>query len=134
MNTFTLHLQSALQYEHFDDVISFVGEDSSGSFGLMSGHARMMTCLKFGLMRFTHANSVVEYVAAPGGVIYFIGNQLFISTRHYFRSKNYEEIVDALTNQLRAEENTIKDIKETLSRLDENILQRLWKMKREGQL
>lgn len=134
MNTFTLHLQSATQYEHFDDVISFVGADNSGSFGLMAGHARMMTCLKFGLMRFTHADSTVEYLAVPGGIVYFIDNQLFINTRHYFRSENYEQIVDTLTNQLRIEESNIKNIKEIFNRLDENILRRIWEMKRAGEL
>ena len=114
--------------------MSFVGEDSSGSFGIMAGHARMMTCVKFGLMHFTHENSAIEYLALPGGVIYFIDNQLFINTRHYFYSKNYEEIVAALNNQLLSEEKAVQNIKETLDRLDENILRRLWEMKRTGQL
>lgn len=134
MNVFSLHLQSATQYERFDDIVSFVGEDSSGSFGIMAGHARMMTCVKFGLVRFTHENLATEYLALPGGVIYFIDNQLFISTRHYFYSKKYEEIVATLNNQLRSEEKAVQNIKETLGRLDENILRRLWEMKRTGQL
>lgn len=134
MNTFTIHLQSATQYEQLDDIVSFVGTDSSGSFGIMAGHARMMSCVKFGLMQFKHKDSVIEYLALPGGVIYFIDNQLFLSTRHYFRSKNYAEIVDELNNQLRTEEKAVQDIRETLSRLDENILKRLWEMQRAGQL
>ena len=31
---------------------SFIGEDDSGSFGILAGHARMMTMLGFGLARF----------------------------------------------------------------------------------
>ena len=52
MNTFLLHLQSATQYERIENVLSFVGEDDSGSFGILSGHGRMMTLLGFGLARF----------------------------------------------------------------------------------
>ena len=37
MNTFTLHLESSTQYERIEHVVSFVGEDDSGSFGILAG-------------------------------------------------------------------------------------------------
>jgi F-type H+-transporting ATPase subunit epsilon len=43
MNTFVMHLQSATQYERINGVVSFVGEDESGSFGILAGHASMVT-------------------------------------------------------------------------------------------
>lgn len=52
MNTFTLQLQSATQFERIEGVASFVGEDASGAFGILTGHARMLTALVFGLARY----------------------------------------------------------------------------------
>ena len=45
MNGFTLELHDANHAQRVDDVVSFVGEDASGSFGLQAGHARFMTML-----------------------------------------------------------------------------------------
>ena len=66
MNTFLLHLQSATQYERIENVLSFVGEDDSGSFGILPGHARMMTLLGFGLARFRVTDQDWEFLALPG--------------------------------------------------------------------
>ena len=52
MNTFVLHLQDATRYERIEGVSSFVGEDASGSFGILAQHGRFMTSLVFGLARF----------------------------------------------------------------------------------
>ena len=38
MNTFLVHLQSATQYERIENVVSFIAEDDSGSFGILPGH------------------------------------------------------------------------------------------------
>ena len=46
VKTFTLIVQDATHAERSSDVLSFVGEDDSGSFGLMADHARFITCLK----------------------------------------------------------------------------------------
>lgn len=125
MRTFVMHLNSAARSEAIDNVVSFVGEDGSGSFGIMAGHARMMAYLSFGLARFRRDDGETEYLAAPGGLLYFVGNELRISTRQYFRSSNYNEMVNILDRQLREEEENLKSIKESLRRLDEAILRRL---------
>ena len=38
MSGFSLHLQGARQYECIPSVESFIGEDASGRFGLLTGH------------------------------------------------------------------------------------------------
>lgn len=132
MTTFTMHLQSSTQYEKVQNIKNFVGEDSSGQFGILANHARMMTCLNFGMSRFRYDNDETEYLALPGGVIYFIDNQLFICTRHYLRSKDYQSIEIALDKEFRIEEENVRSIKESLMRLDEEILKRLWELKRQS--
>jgi hypothetical protein len=54
----TLHLQSAVRCERIDGVLSFVGSDASGSFGIQPGRARFMTVLDYGLSRFRDACTV----------------------------------------------------------------------------
>lgn len=132
MSTFILHLQATMQYERIDGVTSFIGEDASGQFGLMAGHERMMTILVFGLMRYRTENDDWYYLAVPGGVLYFIDNELFLSTRRYFQDQDYQRINTVLQEELTAEEKTLHRIKESLHHMEEEMLKRLWKMGRSG--
>jgi F-type H+-transporting ATPase subunit epsilon len=132
MSTFILHLQATMQYERIDGVTSFIGEDASGQFGLMAGHERMMTILVFGLMRYRTENDDWYYLAVPGGVLYFIDNELFLSTRRYFQDQDYQRINTVLQEELTTEEKTLHSIKESLHHMEEEMLKRLWKMGRSG--
>jgi len=79
MRIFTLSLNGARQSARIADVVSFVGEDASGSFGLQAGHERCMTSLVFGLARYRRADGVWRYLALPGALLYFVENELFIN-------------------------------------------------------
>lgn len=132
MTTFTIFLQSSTQFEKIQDVMSFVGEDSSGQFGLLVNHARIMTCLCFGICYFRYENDKIDYLALPGGILYFINNQLLISTTYYLRSQDYQLLELAIDNELRVAEENISSIKESLQHLDEAFLKHLWELKRQG--
>ncbi len=132
MNTFELHLESPTQYEKIEGVSSFVGTDASGQFGLLAHHARMMTCLSFGLSRFTYENQQEEYLAFPGAMLYFKDNQLHISARHYCRDRDYHHLQQQMDNVFREEEENLRSIKASLRQLDEEILKRLLVLKRWG--
>jgi len=133
MRTFVLHLQDATRYERFDGVSSFVGEDDSGSFGLLAGHARFMTSLIFGLARFRVEGGAWQYLAVPGALLYFVDNELTISTRRYLCDENYERISTALSEQLLAEEENLRGMKEQLQRMEQEMLRRLSEMRRPGE-
>lgn len=131
MKFFDLHLQSTTQFEVVKNVASFMGEDASGSFGILGNHARMMTCLKYGLSWFHHADGTVEYLALPGAVLYFVNNVLFINTHHYLRSLDYRAMTAALDHELRQEEENLHSLRESLRRLDEEMLKHLLELKRQ---
>ena len=133
MNTFHMNLQSTTQYERVEHVTSFIGEDESGSFGVLAGHARMMTLLRFGLARFRRLGEDWEYLALPGALAYFLDGELYLSSRHYFRSKDYDGISTALQQELLVEEDNLQVIKQSLHRLEEEMFKRLWKLKRTGE-
>lgn len=131
MNTFVLHLQSGTQYERIEDAVSFVGVDDSGSFGILAGHARMMTCLATGLARFQKADGAWRFLAHPGAVLYFAGNELYLSTRRYLHDPDYKHVSAALREQLLAEEEKLRGIRESLYRLEDEMLKRMWNMQRD---
>ncbi|MEJ2552528.1 MAG: F0F1 ATP synthase subunit epsilon [Gammaproteobacteria bacterium] len=131
MNTFTLHMQSATQYEAITDVTSFVGEDDSGSFGIQAGHARMMASLRFGLARYRRGEEPWQYLALPGALLYFVDNQLFLNTRHFVRDDDYSRINTVLREQLHQEEAGLQRIKESLRRMEEEMLKRLREIQRD---
>jgi F-type H+-transporting ATPase subunit epsilon len=133
MPSLTLHLQSATQYERVPDVVSFVGEDSSGSFGVLPEHARMVTVLTIGLARFRTAAGAWEFVAVPGAMLYCRDNELRLCTRRYLRDSDYARIAAALHERLLAEEDALRQMKQHLRRLEEEMLKRLWRMRRRGE-
>jgi F-type H+-transporting ATPase subunit epsilon len=132
VKTFALRLQDATRAEEMTGVTSFVGEDASGSFGVLAGHARMMTSLVIGLARFRVGEQAWQYLALPGAVLYFHNNVLTLSTRHYLLDDDYMRISQALQQQLLAEEEKLHTMKESLHRMEEEVLKRLWEMSRKG--
>jgi len=132
MKTFSLLLQDAVHVEQIEGVSAFVGEDASGSFGLMANHARMMTALVTGLARFRLGEDDWQYLAMPGAVLYFCDNTLTLCTRHYLRDRDYLRISAALREQVLAEEEKLHATRESLRRMEESLLKRLWDIGRGG--
>jgi F-type H+-transporting ATPase subunit epsilon len=130
MRTLVLHLESATQYERVDGVVSFVGEDASGSFGILPGHARMSTVLEFGLARFRVSGPRWEYVAAPGAIVHHVDDQLHFSTRRYLRDTDLERVRVALEEELRREEEALRSVRQSLRRLEDEMFRRLWQLQR----
>jgi len=130
VNTFSLQLQDARHTERFDNVVSFVGEDASGSFGILAHHARLMAVLNFGLARFRLRDHDWTYLAMPGAVLYFRDNQLTLNTRRYVLDDDYLRISDTMQRQLVAEEEKLLELKQSLHQMEEEVLRRMWEMRR----
>lgn len=126
MKTFTLNLLDATQASSFSGVTSFIGEDASGSFGILAGHARMMTALVIGLARFRIGDASWRYLALPGAVLYFHADVLTLSTRHYLLDDDYLRISAALQRQLLAEEEQLHVMKASLRQMEQEVLRQLW--------
>jgi F-type H+-transporting ATPase subunit epsilon len=130
MSTFTLVLQDANGEERVADVASFVGEDSSGSFGILAGHAPMVASLVVGLARFRCEAADWEYVALPSAVLRFESNVLTLATRHYLRGSDYTRISADLAHELVAEEKELASVKQSLRRMEEELFVRLSELER----
>jgi len=132
LSGFAIQLHDSARAERIEGVTVFVGEDNSGSFGILANHARLMTALVVGLARFRADEQPWQYLAVPGALLYFRDNVLTIITRHYLRGDDYTRIVSELEEQLLAEEEQLRAIKQSLHRMEEEILRRMWEMGRRG--
>lgn len=130
MKTFSLLIQDATHAEKIDGLSSFVGEDKSGSFGILADHARFMTILVMGLARYRTGKEPWQYLAQPGAVLYFKNNLLTISTRHYFRDENYMHISSDLQQKLLAEEEELHSVKHSLQHMEKEVLKHMWELHR----
>ena len=130
MKTFSLIIQDATHAEQIEGLSSFVGEDMSGSFGILADHARIMTILVMGLARYRVGNEPWQYLAQPGAVLSFQDNLLTISTRHYFRDENYMQISSDLQQKLLAEEQELHSVKHSLQHMEKEILKHMWELRR----
>jgi len=125
---FTLHLQSATQYERIEDVESFVARDASGAFGLLARAERMMTVLGYGLARLRTTRGGWRYVALPGGLAYFVDGGLYVSTRRFLLGDDYRTVAAAVDSTLQAEDDALKSLKESVVRLEREMVRRLWRL------
>ncbi|MGE0384381.1 MAG: F0F1 ATP synthase subunit epsilon [Gammaproteobacteria bacterium] len=126
MSGFALVLRDAGRCERFDGVSSFVGEDASGSFGIRAGHAHFVTTLVYGMARFRIAEGPWQFLALPGAVVRFAGGTLGLTTRRYERAGDPFAVAEALRSRLRAEENEIRATRESLRRIQEALIKRMW--------
>jgi F-type H+-transporting ATPase subunit epsilon len=132
MNTFTLQLMDARHSERVENVVSFVGEDGTGQFGIQAWHEPVMTMLDFGLARFRREEGDWEYLGLPGGLLYMTGNQLRICSTHYLRGNRRERLTQVLEAELRREQALRQEFRGSLRRLEEELLRRLWRMSHGG--
>jgi len=130
MNAFTLQLRAADQEQQIESVTAFVGEDASGSFGLLAHHARFLTSLEFGLARFRIGVEAWQYLAVPRALLYFHDNRLTLITRHYVLDSDYDRIRHTLQDELLAEEQALRGVRNSLHRMEEFLLKRLWEFGR----
>lgn len=131
MKAFSVELQSASRTERIENVFSFVGQDASGSFGLQPGHARFMTVLEFGLARLRRRDGPWLYIALPGGLLYFAGEQLLIATRNFLTDRDYGRVSRLLHEEIETEEQRVSAMTRTLRGMEEELLRHMWESRRE---
>lgn len=128
MNSFVLNLLDATHSKEIVNVTSFVGEDQTGSFGLLANHSRFMTVLSTGVAKYRISDGGWRYLAATGGVLYFKENVLTLCTYRFLLDDDYSRISQALDQQLLLEEEKLQTFKKSLHTMEEEALMRLWEI------
>lgn len=125
-------LRDNARSEEISGVVSFVGEDASGSFGILADHAHMLTSLVFGLARFRADSGPWRYLAMPGAILGFDDNILTLNTRRYLLGDEYGNMSRVLTEKLAEEEQSLSEIKRTLHHIETNVLKQMLEMNKAG--
>lgn len=128
MKSFVFSLLDATHSTEIEGVTSFIGEDQTGSFGLLANHSRFMTVLSTGIAKYRTRDSDWKYLAAAGGVLYFKNNHLTLCTYRFLLDDDYSRISQALEQQLVIEEEKSQTFKQSLRHMEEEVFMRLWKM------
>ena len=131
MSSFGLHLLSPRANERIGGVAAFVGEDPSGQFALRARHECFVTALVPGLSRLRYGDGRIEYLAQPGGVLYFAGNTLTFAARDYLRSDDLHAVSRALEERFAREEASLGQLHEQLRQMEREMFRRLWRLQRE---
>jgi F-type H+-transporting ATPase subunit epsilon len=133
MKTFPVVFQDAAGSDTIEGVVSFIGEDRSGSFAVRHGHARFVTALVMGLARLRLEDDSWRYVALPGAVACFDEGTMTVATRRYLIGDDFNEISEALEVQLASEERKLASIRQGLRRMEQHLLERIREMGRAGE-
>ncbi|VVM05931.1 F-type H+-transporting ATPase subunit epsilon [Methylacidimicrobium cyclopophantes] len=131
MRVFSLIVRDPTHVIRRDDVVSFVGADASGSFGILAGHERFLTSLRFGLARFRIAgDDGINYLALASGLLSFRENTATICTQHFFLDRDRDRIAQALEGEIKREEADLREMHTIARNLEREMLRRLWELGR----
>jgi len=125
MSDFRLELVSEEGHESIDRIVSFVGADESGSFGILANHEPLITILSWGLCHLETADGATQHIGMPGGVLSFDGGVLRIATPRYVRAAESEIVLKQLDDRMKTEEEDRRHLREVLHNLDREFLRRL---------
>lgn len=134
MKTFSLSLFDSNQVQHFEDVTQCIAADVTGSFGILTGHERMVAVLRYGLLRFSDSSGAWCYVAMPGGVLRFDGNHLSVITSRYFLGDDRNALVKQLEAEMTREDSDISNARATLAQIERTLMKRLSELGKQGAL
>lgn len=131
MSVFALSLVSPAGVLHRADVVSFVGTDASGRFGVQAGHVPAATVLSYGLCRFRTASEPAwQWVALPGGVLRFEAGAVEIACRRFWHGASPRELERRLAVDHTEESERHAALRLTLDRLEQTLAKKLWEMQR----
>ncbi|HEY1930535.1 MAG TPA: F0F1 ATP synthase subunit epsilon [Acetobacteraceae bacterium] len=87
------------------DVVSVRAEDASGSFGILPGHADMITALSPSVVSWRHADGRTGCCAVRGGVLsVHTGREVAIATRQAQPGDDIAALEQAVRERFRAEQ------------------------------
>ncbi len=88
---FSLHIITPSHIKKLDGLSYFRAEDSSGSFGILSGHIEFLTILEPSIA-ISLIDGVEEYFAFNGGILSFKKEMLTVTTKEFVHSKQIDEL------------------------------------------
>ena len=116
-----------------DDVRSLRAEDASGAFGVLPGHADLLTVLPPSVVRWTQSGEATRYCALSGGVLTVTGgNRVAIACRRGAIGDNLDKLQADVAAQRAAELDADRRAKVEQTRLHARALRQLMRLLRPG--
>jgi F-type H+-transporting ATPase subunit epsilon len=117
------------------DVRSLRAEDASGAFGVLPGHADLLTVLPPSVVRWTNASEATRYCALSGGVLTVSGgDRVAIACRRGAIGDDLTALQDEIAAQRAAELDADRRARVEQARLHARALRQLMRyLRRKGQ-
>jgi F-type H+-transporting ATPase subunit epsilon len=108
------------------DVASLRAEDESGSFGILTGHADLLTVLAVSVVSWRHMDGKAGYCAVRRGVLSVHGGkEVAIATREAQRGDDLDKLEASVLSRFRAEEEAERSGRTTAMRLQTQAIRRI---------
>ncbi len=118
----------------YDDVVSLRAEDASGSFGVLPGHADLLTVLDIGVASWRHADGRLGHCAVRGGVLRVAGGQTVeIATREAILGDDLEQLESTVVARLREREEAERSAHSREQQLELQALRQIMRYLQPGQ-
>jgi F-type H+-transporting ATPase subunit epsilon len=116
---------TAIVVDHAD-VTSLRAEDESGSFGILNGHADLLTALRISVVAWRHADGKLEYCAIRRGVLTVRGgNQIAIATREAQRGDDLDALQASVLTRFRSDAEAERAGRAAATRLHTEAIRRI---------
>lgn len=125
MKTFGLTLIDTAATTRFERVVQFIAADDEGSFGILANHLHTVALLRYGLARFSDDSGIWRYLAMPGGILRFAGNELTITTVRYFLGSDRDAICADLEAAMQQTDSEVHRSRAALSEIEHSLVKRL---------
>lgn len=125
VNTFTAQISDETRSREIGDIVSFVGRDASGSFGILAGREPFATSLLWGLCEIRSAGGGELFLAVAGGILFYDGVALRVATRRFLIDPDGARIIAQLAAEDSSEATTTRSMHAMLRSLDRELLRRL---------
>jgi F-type H+-transporting ATPase subunit epsilon len=108
------------------DVISVRAEDESGSFGILEGHADLLTVLTISVVAWRHAIGKTGYCAVRRGVLSVKGgHEVSIATREAQIGDDLDDLEASVLGRFRAEVEAERSVRTAATRLHTQAIRRI---------
>jgi F-type H+-transporting ATPase subunit epsilon len=116
---------TAIVVDHAD-VTSLRAEDESGSFGILNGHADLLTALPISVVAWRYADGKLEYCAVRRGVLTVRGgDQIAIATREAQRGDDLDALEASVLTRFRSDAEAERAGRAAATRLHTEAIRRI---------
>jgi F-type H+-transporting ATPase subunit epsilon len=108
-----------------EGVASVRAEDETGGFGILPGHADLLTVLRPSVLRWRRAEGPWQFVALHGGVLQLSRDHLRIATRAAAPGDDLAALEDGIRARAEAEADSARTTRSEQMRLQASVIRNL---------